>query len=189
MSFQKPSELVFLGGVHGVGKSTFAQQLAEILGIKFYSASALIKEARNGIISWDSEKRVSEINKNQDLLITAIDNKRLYENPAILDGHYVLRDKEGEIKELPVNLFEAIGPKLLILLTASSNEVLHRLRARDQSNLSLQQVEKEQSLELEHAHRISKTIDVDLIEVKDADAASVASEIRKRFQDTWNLSN
>ena len=50
----------FIGGIHGVGKTTFCKLLTERIGYLHYSASSLIKEYKN----LEKDKKVDKVNEN-----------------------------------------------------------------------------------------------------------------------------
>jgi adenylate kinase len=56
---------IFIAGIHGVGKTYLAKQAASEMGLKYATASQLIREER-GHASWDSNKRVDEVENNQN---------------------------------------------------------------------------------------------------------------------------
>ena len=63
--------IVFVGGIHGVGKTYLGEPVAKTLGVRHATASQLIREER-GLQSWGSDKRVSDINDNQRALVSAM---------------------------------------------------------------------------------------------------------------------
>ena len=69
--------MIFISGVHGVGKSYFCNLLKERLGISAYTASQLIAEAKQSGFSPD--KKIADINQNQLYLLEAVDNLKAKE--------------------------------------------------------------------------------------------------------------
>lgn len=62
--------VIFVCGVHGVGKTTFCQRLAKTLNIPHFSASALIREKASYAVSEKSgDKQVKDIDANQVILL------------------------------------------------------------------------------------------------------------------------
>lgn len=101
-------KVIFLGGIHGVGKSTLASHLATALDGETISASQLIGEARQGNLTWDSEKRVKAISENQALLIAAFKDRIWSASVIILDGHFTLKNADGEIDRISLEVFQAL---------------------------------------------------------------------------------
>jgi hypothetical protein len=78
------NNLIFVGGIHGVGKTTLCKKLTEELHFNHYSASQLIKMLKSENGDGDNKnKGVKNIDGNQDLLITAI-NQYLDKNTPTL---------------------------------------------------------------------------------------------------------
>ena len=63
--------VIFIAGVHAVGKSTSCKVVSERMDIPHYSASELIREARSSALS-DNTKLVADIADNQHLLIQSV---------------------------------------------------------------------------------------------------------------------
>ena len=58
------NHVLFFGGIHGVGKSTFCQRLQKDIGIETASASNLIKQERTHHSNMDTDKKVKSIDEN-----------------------------------------------------------------------------------------------------------------------------
>lgn len=137
---------VFVGGIHGTGKSVFASACSKDLGLDHISASNIIYQ-QNVL-----DKNVADIDKNQDVLVTGF-----YSLPSsryIMDGHYALLDKNSSISRIPINTFTLLKPKRLVLLTSRIEQIYTRLLKRDGKQYSLdllsamQHEEKKYYLEL-----------------------------------------
>lgn len=62
--------MIFISGVHGVGKGYFCNLVNKELGIESYTASDLISKGKD--IDFDSNKLVSDIEDNQLYLLAAV---------------------------------------------------------------------------------------------------------------------
>ena len=60
-------DMVFIGGVHGAGKTRFCQEASNLIGLPSYSASTLISD-RKGMI-FPASKNIQGIDENQLFLI------------------------------------------------------------------------------------------------------------------------
>lgn len=92
--------LVFLGGVHGVGKTTICEQLTSKYQIDHYSASNLIRSEQALAISRNS-KKVSDVDSNQNLLLNAV--SKLMLDPSrqvVLDGHFTLVNDLSQVQKI-----------------------------------------------------------------------------------------
>lgn len=63
--------MIFISGVHGVGKSYFCDMVKKELGINAFTASQLIEKKKNRV--FDSNKRIKDIDDNQRLLIESLE--------------------------------------------------------------------------------------------------------------------
>lgn len=86
--------LYFLGGVHGAGKTALSLALAPRVGGAALSASQLIREG--GAEPSTPDKRVVDIEGNQERLLRALAWHREAQTTIILDGHYCLRNTLAE---------------------------------------------------------------------------------------------
>lgn len=122
--------IIFIGGIHGVGKTTLCKKITEKSHIKHYSAGQLIKMLKNG--DGDiRDKGVKNINSNQDLLVAAIDQYLDKSTFAILDGHFCLLNTKHEINRIPKEAFEAISPIAIITLHDAVTNIENKIMRRD----------------------------------------------------------
>ena len=132
---------IFIGGIHGVGKTTLCKKLKKKLDICHHSASSLIKTLKN-----DDEdnfnKQVKNIDGNQKLLITAISKYVDRSTRYLLDGHFCLLDTNNIINKVPIVTFKDISPIGIVLLHDSIENIQNKIKGRDgkryKSNLLLQ---------------------------------------------------
>ena len=92
--------MIFVSGIHGVGKTYFCNMVKDELGIKNYSASQLIAGRRGKGFLVD--KFVSDIDDNQAILLDAINELRQADEEFILDGHFCLSNEDGVIARIPM---------------------------------------------------------------------------------------
>lgn len=122
--------IIFIAGIHGVGKTTYCNQLSEKTGFSHYSASELIKRIKK-----DSEtvkdKRVRNIEGNQDILIDAIDKYIDKASVTLLDGHFCLLDSNLEVTAIPKATFEHIRLLAIITLHDTVESIAKKLTGRD----------------------------------------------------------
>lgn len=121
---------IFLGGVHGVGKSFLAHQVPASYGYFHTSASSLIKEERLQS-NWGTDKRVEDAAGNQILLAESVKKKNNEGVRLLLDGHFILKGSEGSFIYLGVDVFLTLNLKAVILLEAASQVIAQRIVERD----------------------------------------------------------
>lgn len=153
--------MIFVGGVHGVGKSTLSNGLAPLLGRSYYTASALIKAANPS--SLGEGKIVKNIAANQRLLISAVQDLSINKS-IILDGHFSLLSEEG-VELVPSEVFLSIKPKLFLIVSDDVNKIYDRTILRDGVSLEKELIEAHQKIELGHAKAVSELLGIDLLQV------------------------
>lgn len=122
--------VIFLTGVHGVGKGYLGAPVAKSLGIDHFTASQLIREER-GRATWGADKRVGEVDDNQSALIRAVRHRRAAGQDILLDGHFVLRGTSGELVRLGNDVFGDLQLSGVVLLTEDAQTIADRLIGRD----------------------------------------------------------
>lgn len=105
--------IIFVGGIHGVGKTTICNNLSNELSIEHYSSSNLISMLDSERIKQD--KRVEDIQDNQNMLLEAIKYFLDKDTFYLLDGHFCLINSDNIIQKVPVKVFELLGIKGIIL--------------------------------------------------------------------------
>ena len=121
--------MIFISGVHGVGKSYFCNLVKEATGIACFSASSLISERKEH--DFPADKRVTDIDENQTHLLAAVDELRTDHGEFLLDGHFCLLNKTGEITRVPIETFTSLKPDAIILLTEKPEIIAERRKERD----------------------------------------------------------
>ncbi len=148
--------MIFIGGVHGVGKSYVCDIISENTGLETYSASYLISEFK--MKNFSKDKRVSEINKNQDLLIKAFNY--INKPECILDGHFCLLDESNKITRIPMSTFKELAPQKIVLLYDTPGLITNRLYKRDGIFYNINNIEKFQNEELLYFQEVVKTLNI-----------------------------
>lgn len=169
--------VIFLAGGHGVGKTFLGKPTAEALGFPHATASALIK-AELGSANWSEQKQVSDADGNQEALIAAVTRVLETEGKLVLDGHFVLWGKNGDLVPLPVDVFRRLKVTGVILLEASATAVFQRLEARGASQ-PVERIEVLAAAELQHATHICQELGIPLLRLSSPTAEDMQSAIAK----------
>lgn len=151
--------LVFLAGVHGVGKTTLCRTRLEPTGFHCVSASSIIK-LRAGEVC--SKKSVEAIDDNQRKLIQGVDSLRLQYTRLVIDGHFALLNKEQQVERIPVSVFRAMRPDFMILLHDEPAEIAARLSLRDGEKWEPNLIERLQNEERSQAKLVAAHLNVRL---------------------------
>ena len=148
--------MIFISGVHGVGKSYFCNMVKKRLGIETYSASELIADKRK--LGFNKDKLVSNAEDNQHYLLTAIDELREKSKDFIIDGHFCLLDTYGRVKRLGIDVFVNLCPDTIVLLMEKPEIICHRRKERDSIDISIESVNEFQTEEKKYAEEIAMLV-------------------------------
>jgi adenylate kinase len=179
------TKLIFIGGIHGVGKSTFCEKLqSHHQDIEQFSASDLIKSYKSN--AFTSNKKVGEIVDNQEILVSAYNAQEKSKTFVLLDGHYCLFNSEYEPQNIPVSVFRALKIQFFILLTAPIDIVLQRMESRDEIVFPPDKFRELQSLEASSAKHISSVLKKPLLVLNHKDITENSDII---ISQTWKTIN
>lgn len=147
-------KLLFVGGIHGIGKSTFSKSVASSLGVSCLSSGQLISQYLSAVLS--SEKGVDHVSENQAFLLQALRSSS-DKGPLILDGHFCLLDKADAIQAIPEIIFKEISPSAVIVLHDNVEAIRSRLLKRDNRDHTERTLREFQEAELNHAKHVCET--------------------------------
>jgi adenylate kinase len=153
------NKIIFMGGIHGVGKTTLCKKLTNLLNINHYSASQLIKML-NKDVDDNRNKGVKNISGNQDLLLTAIGQYINNTETTILDGHFCLLNAEHEVSRITMKTFLGISPVAIILLHDSIANIINKISQRDSINYKASLLFSFQNEEIQYSVEIAKELGI-----------------------------
>lgn len=156
------SRLVFLGGVHGVGKSTICEDHLRPAGYACFTASALIREG--GSVDVNISKQVSDVDHNQWILLEGLKKVRRSATDVVLDGHYCLLNSERKIEKVPMWLFKEMRADGLALAIGDPAVIAQRLSVRDGHPWTAEFVSNFQTEEVKYAREVADALGVPLHE-------------------------
>ncbi|MUG99456.1 AAA family ATPase [Scytonema sp. UIC 10036] len=151
-------KLIFVGGVHGVGKTTLCKEIESKFHVKHFSASNLISREKQE--EHLLNKLVEKIGENQDILLTAINKYFKNENWYLLDGHFCLLNKDNEITKIPESTYDGICPNAILLLVDKPEDIYARLSSRDSIKHDLALLKYFQEQEIGYAEYISGKLNI-----------------------------
>jgi adenylate kinase len=167
--------IIFIGGIHGVGKGWICAQLSKELNIKHLTASEVLKWTE---ISSSSNKLVDNVNETQDRLVNNLRKIVVKDEKYLLDGHYCLLNKDGEPYKIPFSTFSEINPNKLILVYEDTVTIKQRLQDRDHNEYSEDTLKKFQGFEIKYAEELSFKLSAPLLKIK---SSSVNFDEIKKF--------
>jgi len=121
--------LIFIGGVHGSGKTTVGTRAALCMGADFKSCSQIIRAERQ--TQTVSTPGIADVELNQRALIAGLKRLRSSSVTVLLDGHFSLKTLNDGIQPIPLEVFESMIPDVLFLIETSSSSISFRLANRD----------------------------------------------------------
>ena len=158
------NDIIFIGGIHGVGKGTLCERLESELGVVHLSASEVLKWKELNVDS--SDKRVADIDSTQDRLLKNLKGIISQGQTYLLDGHFCLLNKESKIEKVPEDVFMGINPKKIIVVSENPEVVSKRLSQRDGRTYEISLLKEMQNIEIEHAQYISNLLGVEMYEIQ-----------------------
>lgn len=151
-------KIIFLGGVHGVGKTSLCNKMCEELSIEGYSASNLIKRVKN--VKFPTNKHSEEINGNQDTLIVAVNKYIRCKTACLLDGHFCLLNEKGVVIQIPASTFSSLSPIAIIVLSDEPSSIHKRVQNRDGNVFEVDNIAAFQEREIMYSKIVSVSLGV-----------------------------
>jgi adenylate kinase len=152
--------LYFVGGIHGVGKSTLCDKLSVPLDAIHLKASELIHYKPSP--ADPTRKAVLDVEANQRQLVEALKSFPRSGANILLDGHFCLADTNGSIARVPLETFRALRPTALLVVEAEPAMILERLLRRSGSAFSLDLIVGLTTAERTYAEQVSNELAVPL---------------------------
>ena len=150
--------MIFVCGIHGVGKTFFCNELSKKLNINYFSASNLIsKKVSNSFCN----KKVKNIEFNQQILLNEVKKIKGKYNEFILDGHLCLLNNYEKIEHIDIGIIEKLGIDLLIILVEVPRIIKERISKRDGIIWSEEFISEFQNDEISYAKEVCKKLDID----------------------------
>lgn len=167
--------LYFVGGVHGVGKSTMCKIYASSHDAVHISAGALIRQGKNDFVDI-SEKIVGDIADNQRLLIAGIAALPAV-GTFIMDGHFAVLNSERMPTPIDLSVFQDLGISGVIVVVDNPSEISNRIENRDRRYVSARDVAKLQRLERKRGEEVAQALNIPFATVTSGDKLGFESAI------------
>ncbi len=154
---------IFVTGIYGTGKSTLCRNLAAQYQVEHVIASQLIYSYLQKQPPID--KRISDIERNQYILLEALKEYSSSSLFQILEGHSCLLNQVNEVEYVPEKVFDKLCLSGILLLTSNIPMVAKILQDRDQVKYNVRTLEKLQYAETEYVRYLSKKAEIPLLEI------------------------
>jgi adenylate kinase len=174
--------VIFVGGVYAVGKTTACTHVAKTMSMTHCTASGLIKAEKANAIPKQG-KVVTDIEENQNLLIRGVQRVLVENNGRILlDGHFTLPNREGQIERIAIEVFKALDIQGVVVFHDEPDAIAARFVARDGESRSADVVAQHQGVELAHAQRVCDELGIPLMLLDAFDAVGLTQVVEQ-----WGL--
>ena len=165
-------KLIFVAGIHAVGKTTACQMVSHKMGIPHYSASQIIRDEKSTAVSGNS-KLVADIADNQKLLIQGV-ARRMERGYCLLDGHFTMRRKsDGGIESVYVDVFRELCIRSVVLFTDNPETISKRMHERDGVLHPTEMYQSHQEAEISHANLVASTLKIPIIHLHAPDSETI----------------
>ncbi len=156
--------IIFIGGIHGVGKGKICKEIALKTDIVHLTASQILKWEE---ISDGDNKLVKNITSTQDRLIKGLKNLIKKDKKYILDGHFCLLNSDEIPSRIDEDTFDQINPKVIAIVIDDVEKIAKRLETRDGKTYDTKVLNQLQKMEIEYAKYLSNKYSIPYIEIKD----------------------
>lgn len=168
---------VLVAGAHAVGKTYLAKPAAQQLGLRYATASQLIREER-GHATWTTTRQVTQIDENQVALVSAVARILDGGEQLLLDGHLVLRRGPNDHQCLAEPVFRGLRCRRIVILTAPVQVLLSRLKARGDETWNAEELAAFSEAEVQHGKVVAASLGIPAIVLESPDADSFVAAIK-----------
>ena len=170
--------IIFIGGIHGVGKGMLCSNVASAHNIIHLTASKVLRW--RDFATDLTDKCVADIPATQNRLLANLEKIIQPERIYLLDGHFCLFNEEGEIEKVPDETFIGINPMKLVLVTESPEVIGSRLSQRDGKEYDICILKRMKEFEKEHALHISRLLNIRIYEIQSDSYAELEDIVSNR---------
>jgi len=154
-------QMIFVGGIHGVGKTYLCDLICSKIEAVHFTASNLID---NEIKKSGIGKRDLNYLDNQRILVQAVKNRGVREKQTLVDGHFCLSVSGKNFIDIPLAVFEDMNLKGVIVLKDDVTKIKKRLKDRKGGeNDDLKFLENFQKREVEWAQHVCESLSIRIL--------------------------
>lgn len=138
--------IIFVGGIHGTGKSSVCIELVSRYHCSHISASRLIK--------WtETTKQVENVAENQRRLGRLLIENTQSDTSYVIDGHFALWSKMNDCEKVSIDTFCGVNLSAIVLITCDPLEIQQRISRRDGIVYDIKHIEQLQQVEIDQAKK------------------------------------
>lgn len=167
--------VIFICGIHGSGKGTLCKKISSQTGIPHFTASDVLKWSE--VSPNMQNKNVVDIPETQNRLLLGLEKLKEKHQSFILDGHFCLFNKEGDVEKISVEVFEKISPNFIVLVSANSDKITARLKARDNVKYSEVILKQMQKIEQEYSKQVAQELKIPYFQIIDENLIELLTAI------------
>lgn len=160
--------MIFLSGIHGVGKTTLIKRLEQDLKITCYSSSLLIENELKNKMPID--KKVSDIKYNQLILEKAIDKLYKTGNIFILEGHLCLLDNDGKVVRIPKKTFYNLHLDMIIVIIDDIEKISKRNLGKSELLSNIEFICEFQKQEIDYAKFLGEFLQIQIMIIQNSES-------------------
>lgn len=170
-------KVIFVAGIHALGKSTTCKLISDEFDIPHYTASQIIRDEKFYAVS-ASSKLVADVTDNQRLLIQGA-SRLLKGKHFLLDGHFTIRRKlDGGIEAIHADIFRELCVSNVVLFTDHPEKISKRTHARDGVLQPVEIFQSHQDAEIAHGKHVADTLGLPIVILQAFDSEGMAKAIK-----------
>lgn len=177
--------VIFVAGVHGVGKTTCCVEVTKQIGVPHHTASGIIKAEKASAIA-ESSKNVRDVQGNQDHLVQGV--RKIIEageKRFILDGHFTLLDTHGQIQIVATDVFALLNIDGVVVFYDDPERIKARLQERDKRDWDVSLLQMHQDAELAHSRLVATTLQLPIVKLEAFDSSGLVEFVASMRRDPW----
>ena len=157
---------IFVGGVHGSGKTELCKKIQEKIDCVYLSASQLLKWSKK-------EKNVEDVQENQRKLKELLKKKMQDDKLYLIDGHFALWNNEYKCEKVPLTFFEGLNIKCILLVVENEDVIEKRLFLRNEINVLSENIVSISMVEKEYSQFVAEKLGVYFYQINSSNESQV----------------
>lgn len=167
-------KVIFVAGIHAVGKSTACKVVSDAFGIPHFTASQIIRDEKSSAVS-ENSKLVADVVDNQRLLTQGV-ARLLEDGYLLLDGHFTMRRKlDAGIEPVHVDVFRDLRVGSVVLYIDHPKEISKRMHTRDGVLHPVEMFQSHQDAEIAHAKHVADTLGLPIVTLQAFDTKGMVN--------------